>query len=489
MNRAPGRRAIPVVCLAAAVAGLWLVSAGAASSATGAASPARAARASSPLALGIFDGVFTGRDGPLWLGRAAAAGAQWVRIDIGWVAPFTTAKPAGFDPRNPADPHYDFTAADAVIRTAAQDGLKVDLTFNGAPPWAEGGGRPASAMPGTWRPDPQALADYGTALARRYSGSFPDPLHPGRALPRVAAFQPWNEPNLAKYLTPQWSGRQPVSPAIYRSMLNAFYAAVKAVDPGALVVTAGTAPFGDPFTGGERMPPVTFWRSLLCLRQAGAALRSTSCPDPAHFDVLAHHPYAIYGPTLPALDVGDVSVVDLVKLTRLLRAAERTGRALPHTRHQVWVTEVGWNTKPPNPGGVPIGRDARWLEQTLELLWRQGVDTIFWNTIVDEPPNPTYQDSSQSGLYFLGGQPKPALGAFEFPFLATRAPRSGVDVWGRAPAGGRLVIERRDGGTWRRVRTLPVARDRTFAAEIAGLHGGTVRALVGSRTSRSSTVG
>ena len=41
-------------------------------------------------------------------------------------------------------------------------------------------------------------------------------------------------------------------------MLNAFYAGVRSVSSRALVVTAGTAPFGDPRRGGTRMAPALF---------------------------------------------------------------------------------------------------------------------------------------------------------------------------------------------------------------------------------------
>src|SRR6516162_4146060 len=113
---------------------------------------------------------------------------------------------------------------------------------------------PADTTPGTCRPDTNALSDYGLALGTRYSGHFPDPAAPGRTLPQVAAFQVWNEPNLPDYLAPQWAGNATVAPALYRQMLNAFYAGLKSVDPSALVLTAGTAPFGDPEPGGRIMP-------------------------------------------------------------------------------------------------------------------------------------------------------------------------------------------------------------------------------------------
>ena len=81
------------------------------------------------------------------------------------------------------------------------------------------------------------------------------------------------------------AGRRPLvaaSPVFYRGLLNAVYAAVKRVSSSNFVVTAGTAPSGDPL-GGERMQPVAFDRSLFCLRD-NARLTPLSCPDPPHLD-------------------------------------------------------------------------------------------------------------------------------------------------------------------------------------------------------------
>lgn len=453
--------------------------------------PPATASAARPLELGFFDGAFTGTSGASWLDRSAAAGADLVRIDIGWDAPNTPTRPAGFDARNPANAAYDFTRADAAIRTASQLGLRVLASFTGAPAWAEGPGRPADVSPGTWRPDPRALEDYGVALARRYSGRFPDPANPGHVLPRVAAFQLWNEPNLNKYLTPQWVGDHTAAPAIYRAMLNAFYRGVKSVDPSALVVTAGTGPFGDPQPGGMRIMPLRFWRDVLCLRQAGGGFRGTGCRDPAHFDVLAHHPYAWGSPETHALWPDDVAIPDLVKLTPLLRAAERSGDALPRIRHPLWVTEVGYNSSPPNPAGVPLAQHARWLEQTLHELWLEGVAVVVWNQVGDQPPDSSYgySTTSQSGVFYLNGQPKPALRAFRFPLVAWRAGGSAVAVWGRAPIAGRLTIERRAGQTWRTVTTVEVRAHATFLARIARAGAISLRARVRDESSLVWTLG
>jgi hypothetical protein len=327
----------------------------------------------------------------------------------------------------------------------------VIVCFEGAPLWAEGAGMPSDADPGSWRPDPQAVGDYGVALARRYSGHFPDPANPGRMLPRAVALQVWDEPNLSKYLAPQWSGNQTAAPAIYRHMLNAFYAGVRSVDASMAVVTSGTAPFGDPEPGGLRIMPVRFWRDVLCVREAGGQLRGTGCKDPAHFDALAHHPYSVGSPDTAALNPDDVSIPDLGKLTRVLRAAERTGGALPRKHH--------------------------------ELLWRQGVDVVTWNTIVDQPPVPSYSTTSQAGVYFLNGRPKPAFRAFRFPLVAWHTGASTVQVWGRAPVAGRLVIERRVGSVWKPVRALNVSAHSTFLTEIKRTGGVRLRARVGHETS------
>jgi hypothetical protein len=405
-----------------------------------------------------------------------------VRIDIGWPVPDTATRPAGFDARNPADRRYNFSTADASMRLAASLGLRALITFTGAPPWAEGPGRPAGAQTGSWRPVPSALEDYGAALATRYSGRFPDSDNPGHTLPRAAAFQVWNEPNLSLYLSPQWSQGHAVAPALYRNMLNAFYKGVKSVDPHAVVVTAGTAPFGD-LGEGQRIPPVTFWSDVLCLKDSGGRPGATSCPDPAHFDVLAHHPYSIGSPTTAALDPGDVSIPDLGKLTTLLRAAERFGTALPRIHHRLWITEVDYNSYPPDPGGVPIKEQARWLEETLAELWREGAQAIFWYQVGDQPPIPSYGATAQSGVYYLDGQPKPALTAFRFPLVAWRAGRSSLDVWGRAPASGRVCVEQLVGSTWKTLRTLRERSHATFLFEVQGAGSISLRAQEDGQTS------
>lgn len=453
------------------------------------ASPAPAV-AAPPLDVGFLDGNYTGA-GPereTAFDRTVRAGAGIVRIQIGWVAPNDPERPAGFDARNPGDEAYDFRTADGAVRAAARRGLRVMASFTGAPRWAEGARRPPDAEPGSWRPEPRALEDYGVALARRYSGSFPDPQDPARTLPKVAAFQVWNEPNLDKYLTPQWSAGRPEAPSRYRRMLNAFTRGVRSTGSDALIVTAGTAPFGDPLPGGRRLMPARFVRGLLCLRDGAGGTRPSRCTDPPRFDVLAHHPYSVGSPRRSALNRDDVSIPDLGRLTRLVRLAERTGRAPGRRSHRIWVTEVSYDSSPPDPDGVPLATHARWAALTLSELRRQGVDTVFWYGVTDQRPLPSYGETSQSGVFFADGRPKPALRALRFPLVAERRAGGSLRVWGRAPAGGTLVIERRLSRGWVRVRTRRVSAGATFVAHFGGGGVRGVRARLGGETSLAYAV-
>ena len=448
--------------------------------------PVPAGAQAASLSLGFLDGVFNSAPAERdpWLGRTVDSGADILRLDVGWPAPNTPARPPGFDARNPADPAYDFTRADASIVAATSRGLRVLASFTGAPRWAEGSDPPADAGRGSWKPDPQALEDYGAALAARYSGAFPDPARPGQVLPRIDAFQLWNEPNLDKYLSPQWAGTKTFAPGHYRRMLSAFHRGVKSVRASALVVTAGTAPFGDQGAGGKRIMPARFVRDMLCLRVVKKRLRATaSCPDPARFDVLSHHPYSVGAPTRAALNTDDVSIPDIGKLTRLLRAAERTGGALPRKRHRMWVTEVSYDSSPPDPQGVPATVHARYLAQAFYLLSRQGVDTITWFQIHDQLPVPSYAATLQSGIYFADGRPKLAQQAFRFPLVAERASRTALRVWGRAPIAGTVRIERRAGSGWVLVKSIQATRHGTFLARVASSRKLTLRARIAGETS------
>jgi len=438
--------------------------------------------ATRPLTTGFTDGVLE-QGSPasdVWIDRAKDAGAGVVLLSLSWsgAAP---SRPA--TPEDPNDPAYRWVATDAAVRSVAARGLPMAMTVIYAPAWAEGPRRPAAADPGTWRPDARAFGAFMTAAARRYSGRFPAA---GGVLPRVRSWQPWSEPNLSNHLSPQWARRGgrsvPESPAIYRGLLNAAYGAVKGVDATNLVVTGATAPFGDVDPAAGRIPPALFVRELLCLR--GQALRRAPCPVPARFDILAHHPYSVGPPRRRALNADDVSIPDFAKLTRPLRAAERSGRALPRGRKRVWVTEFSFDSSPPDPRGVPSARHALWTEESLFLFWRQGVDTVAWYNLRDQAPVPSFAATYQSGLFLFDGRPKPALRAFRFPFVTERIAGASVRAWTKAPAAGQVVFQRRTRtGSWTTLATRTASRGAIVVARLRVRGAASLRARIGAETS------
>ena len=348
------------------------------------------------LVRGVSDGIpllsEDARVRELELTRIRGIGAATARIPVSWREFVAAAPPPGFQARDPASPSYRFARLDAAVESAAAQGLQPMLVVAHAPAFAEAPNRWPYAYLGSWAPNPAALEEFAAALARRYDGAFPDPLTPGRVLPRVRLFQAWNEPNLARYLEPQWiaaGGRwRAFSPLLYRQLLNAFYAGVKSVQPADVVAAAGVAPNGEP-AGEGRIAPVSFLREVLCLQTY------VRCSDPPHFDALAFHPLSVGDPDRPAASSLDVSISDAAKITGLLRQAERRHTALPAGRKPVWVTELNWESAPPAPGGVPGRLQAQWISRALHRLWVAGVGLVDWQFLID--PYPAERASTPTG--------------------------------------------------------------------------------------------
>jgi hypothetical protein len=449
------------------------------------AGPAYGARG---LVTGFDDGPYTyaatQSERGVWFDRAISAGAGMVRITVPWAA-VAASRPG--NPSNPADPAYNFTGVDQAVRETRARGLEVLLMPVGAPAWAEGGGRPQSAPPGTWRPDAGAFGAFGHALAARYGGSYPAPG--GGTLPAVSYYQAWNEPNLSEYLNPQWEGRRPASPSIYRALLNAFYDGVKSARPADIVVTGGTSPYGDA-PGGARMRPLAFERTLLCVKNR-RKLRAAKCPVKPRFDVLAHHPINTSGgPRRSAINPDDASTPDLPQVLRVLRAGERRHKLTPR-RHQLWVTEFWWNTNPPNTvrGVSPIVQ-ARWIEDALYQFWKAKVKVALNLQLRDGPFDAASPLSgAQAGLFSLNGAPKPSYTAFRFPFVTERRSPRAVRAWGRAPVSGTLQIQSFRRGAWRTIASVNAGAGRVFLRNLRIRGRAVLRAVVGGDVSLSRKQG
>jgi hypothetical protein len=404
-----------------------------------------------PIARGIYlDRPESNRvaAGNLVYQRVTAAGATIARFTVFWRDVAPAKLPRTWQPRNPADPNYAWGEVDLKIRRAVANGLTPMVTILAAPRWAQGG--TAADDLSSNRPSPAALAQFATAIARRYSGTFRD-------LPRVRYWQTWNEPNITAYLEPQWVNGRAASPDLYAQMLNAFADAIHAAAPGNVVISAGLTAFALDYRTVKSIGPLRFMRELLCM--SGGAHPHPVCDRKVKFDIWAHHPYTSGGPFHRAARPDDVSLGDLPKMRTLLQAAVRAGHIISNGRVGFWVTEFSWDSKPPDRKGVPAALQARWTAEALHQMWLSGVTTVVWLMLRDDryPGSPL-----QAGLYYRAGKvandkPKPALTAFSFPFVAYLE-RKGISIWGETPRQrpGLIAVERQRAGSggWQRVGTL-----------------------------------
>jgi Cellulase (glycosyl hydrolase family 5) len=420
---------------------------------------------------------------------AVSNGASIVRINVRWshVAPNRPTVAT-----NPADPAYDFSHLDDLVSAASSRGLNVILTVYRAPRWAEGKNQPASGpygWPGSWKPDAKAFGAFGQALAARYSGSFrTSPV--AVPLPRVRYFEAWNEPNLGQYLAPQWTdGGKPKGPELYRQLLNSFYAGVKAAVPSDTVIGGATAPFGDPPNkDAKRMRPLTFLEGLFCLK--GSKLRPIKCSSKPHLDVLAHHPVnVIYPPQRKALSRNDILVADFQRVREVMRKAARAGHVRPTGTHPLWADEIWWITKP-NKAGVSLHQQAKWLEESLYMLWKQGASVVLNLQVRDAKYDPDHPYASlQTGVFRYDGTKKPAYRTFRFPFVGDRRSKKKVSFWGRSPQSGTVLVQKKTRKGWHTVARTNVNAGEVFKGSVRMRGAGKLRAEVGSETSLPWHVG
>jgi polysaccharide biosynthesis protein PslG len=439
----------------------------------------QAAAASHPIETSIQEPSLSGDDATARIvgTRIRQAGATWVRIAVSWVyvAPRGAEKPAGFDASNPDDPHYAWGGIDRTIKNAVASGLKPFVNISEAPAWAE---RSAGGRAGVNNPDPVELANFARAAATRYSGSF-------HGLPRVSAWEAWNEPNASFFFMPQWQGepgKVAESPVLYRQLVNDFAAAVHGVNPTNLVIAGSTFPFA---AGTVAIGPLRFMRELLCL---SADLKPIpGCGEPLHFDVWSHHPYTQGSPTHAASDPDSASISGLPRMNQILQAAVRQGRIVSSRPVAFWVTEFGWNSNPPVSRGVPIRLLSRWVSEALYRMWNSGVSVASWFFLRDGGGADV---KFQCGLYYRCSErpddvncdrAKLSVAAFRFPFVAFRSHRR-VLIWGRTPGGarGRVIVERSRRGRWKRVTKLRTDRFGIFSRRVHGYRHGRLRARLAS---------
>ncbi|MFL5958811.1 MAG: cellulase family glycosylhydrolase [Gaiellaceae bacterium] len=411
-----------------------------------------ATRGTLPLRTSVLDPfTFTGSDQERAFQMASSAGASYMRLVVPWshIAP---ADPSpDFVATDPTSPEYGWRWLDRTVEVAEDAGLTPILDIGEPPSWAlaKHGKPPKAGAPKT-----AALGDFATALALRYDGTNGEPA--------VHVFQVWNEPNLSLDL-------YPVNAAItYRNMVNAVADAVHAVRESNIVVAGGLDPFENLAKRFVTQAPLAFMRTFLCLSK-GSHPHST-CNTKVHFDAWSHHPYTFGGPFGKAKRADDVSLGDLPKMRALLKAGARLHHIVSSHPVQFWVTEFGWDTKPPRRHAAPVALEARWTSEALYQMWRSGVSLATWFLLQDRPSPSPYQ----SGLFFHSkslkqARAKPMRTAFRFPFAAYLG-KGTVRIWGRDATSKKtlVTIQQRHGvhGAWRAVARIRTNRWGIFVAPL-----------------------
>lgn len=387
-------------------------------------------------------------------------------------------KPEDWDPSNPADQNYNWSQTDEWVKSAVAAGLTPVFQIRGAPTWAQRcTGNPEYES--ICNPDPAALAAFARAAARRYSGEF-------EGLPRVRYWEGVNEPNISYYFEPLWENGKTVAPALYRGLLEAFYGAIKAVNPENLVLSPALAPVT---VKGLTIGPMAFTRMLLCMkgREHPKPLPG-NCGGGVPFDIFDIHPYTSGSPTHEG-GPNDVQLGDLGKLQELLTAAEKAGRIRSAFKKvPIWITEFSYDSNPPDGRGVPMKTEKQFIPEALYQAWLHKVPVFMWYSLED---NPSLR--MQAGLYFWATssaqlRPKPEMYAFRFPFVAIRE-GGGLKFWGKTPSGtgGKITLQAQEKGKWRQIAVTRANKTGIFHGRLRTSYGadevGAVRALFGKEKS------
>jgi hypothetical protein len=139
---------------------------------------------------------------------------NWIKQQVRW------------EEVEPTQGQYEWGALDVTMDLASQAGVRVMLSVVTAPEWAREPGNQRLEEVGP-PSDPLLYAGFLTALLERYPG-------------QVHAVEVWNEMNIDR----EWASIYGLSAQRYVQLLSAAYTAIKAVDPGIIVISGALSPTG-----------------------------------------------------------------------------------------------------------------------------------------------------------------------------------------------------------------------------------------------------
>ncbi|MEA2151076.1 MAG: hypothetical protein QOD69_2906 [Solirubrobacteraceae bacterium] len=357
------------------------------------------------------------------------------------------------DPRTYPTRNWD--RYDNLVKEAASLGMRVYFTVTGPGPRYGHRVAPPSqrANAGTYKPIPSRFRSFVEAVGKRYSGAYRDENGVRQKLPRVALWSIWNEPNQPGWLSPQWEGGVPASPALYRELYQAGYEGLTRSGHGGDAILLGeTSPLGSDSKGPRNgIKPVPFLRELVCVKPdgtpyTGADATARRCDDFAKKGPLqavgyAHHPYTKKGaPSVAPKSPDEITMGNIGSLGPLLDTISAQSGGMIPAALPIFLTEFGYESNPPDTrNGIPLLRQAQFNELAEFLAYND--PRVFATTqflVRDVGPLTKYPKGSrlywftyQSGLYSVGGRAKPAAFAYTLPFVVFPAGEGVTGFWGQ----------------------------------------------------------
>ncbi len=430
--------------------------------------PGAASAGKNQLSLLQDDAVLSGEDPAGTMAEIANIGVDVIRTNIIfykiYTSPSDRTRPEGFDAADPNSPQYDWSNMDRLVRLANANGLRILGTITGPGPHfsTRNPGR-CRSVPCTLNPKPADFGKFAAAVAKRYRG-------------QIDFYSIWNEPNLEVWLTPQQ--RRPglrkvqTEAVLYRKLFIAGQRSVAKFDRARRnkVMFGEVAAISDPL-------PMLY--AALCLDLRGNKFRGRlakrhGCAGKVkklNVGGFAVHPYnsGAYGtPRSKTRSKFALPMAYMPRLHRLIDRAKKLGRIT--RRAPILSTEFGFQSKPPDPRGGSLAKQAQNINEADRLFYAdRRIIMVGQYELADEPR----VDIFNTGLRFAASKGrgiKPSYGAYQVPLVVTKLSGRRVEVYGQVRPGGRASVQiqaAKGRGEFKRVRSVRTNRRGLFQVRVS----------------------
>ena len=252
------------------------------------------------------------------------AGFGWVKQQIRWA---DVERARG---------QIDFAEMDRMVDHALAAPLNILFSITTSPSWSRADGRTDGPPDNV-----QDFANFVGALAGRYRN-------------QVRAYEIWNEQNFSR----EWGGGR-INAGAYVELLKAAYPAIKAGDPGAIVITGALTPNG--FTDPNiAIDDLLYFEQMY--QYQGGIIRQVSDAIGAHAGGFNNPPEIDPARPTTGRFKGHPSFY-FRRIEQLREVVVRYGDA----GKKMWLTEFGWSTANPSPG-YEYGVDNTEADQASYLV-------------------------------------------------------------------------------------------------------------------------